>query len=860
VNDGPTANADSGTTNEDNAITVDVLTNDTDVDASDTLSVDSLDTTGTAGLVTLANGVVTYDPNGGFEYLAAGETATDTFGYTISDGHGGTDSALVTVTIIGASDAPIAVDDTITADEDTLATTCVLRNDVDSDQGSELTVIGVDDSATMGLVYWSSDGGVVFDPNRQFEYLAVGESATDSFTYTISDGQGGTDTATVTITITGVNDAPEAVDDRDAGFETDEDTLFITGNVLANDSDPDASDTITLSGLDTSQTLGVVSDNGDGSFTYDPDGQFEYLAVGETATDTFTYTISDGMGELASATVTLTVTGVNDGPSASIDSPTSGLEGTPIPLVGNATDRDASDVFQYQWDVTKDGSPFASGTGSAFEFTPDDNGAYLAVLGVDDGNGGSATATHSVSVDNVAPTASLTGPTAGVRGERLTFHASFSDPGTADTHDMAWTIFDSSGNQIAAATGTTWAGVFVEADTYAVNFTVTDDDGAADTRQQSAVIERWMLRVCPTDSTQHVLLVGGTDGRDHITVDLKGGALDVTLDEKDTGVKETFEIDAPVCRIVIYGQAGDDKLTLSNKVTTDGELYGGAGDDRIFGGKGDDFISGGAGDDILFGDDGDDILEGGAGDDNIDGGPGDDMIVDFEGDTTAPLYAAFSRWTNVEDPWDATADGVVSPLDVLVIVNYINMYGPLSATGTPADPQQDGFCLDVNGDYQVSPLDVLWIINYLNISPTNEGEGEGGLAEPSAAQAGVGQEIASLSIATEPSALTSPSSPVDPLPAGVRLIDAPWPTSNRTETNSVDRFWSGVTGEIQDTAAVPQPSVPNRPDASRGRLFEETADIDEGNDTDILADDLESAMDDIASDITQIWTARKGSR
>jgi len=73
-------------------------------DASDTLSVSAIDTAGTVGTVTLVGGVVSYDPNGQFERLAVGETVDDTFGYTVSDGNGGTDSATVTVTVIGTND------------------------------------------------------------------------------------------------------------------------------------------------------------------------------------------------------------------------------------------------------------------------------------------------------------------------------------------------------------------------------------------------------------------------------------------------------------------------------------------------------------------------------------------------------------------------------------------------------------------------------------------------------------------------------------------------------------------------------------------------------------------------------------
>ncbi|NIL98262.1 MAG: hypothetical protein GTO53_10450, partial [Planctomycetales bacterium] len=84
-----------------------------------------------------------------------------------------------------------------------------------------------------------------------------------------------------------------------------------TANALANDTDPDTTDVLSVTAINTVGTIGLVSDNGDGTFTYDPNGQFDYLAVGESATDTFSYTVSDGNGGSDTATVTITITGVN---------------------------------------------------------------------------------------------------------------------------------------------------------------------------------------------------------------------------------------------------------------------------------------------------------------------------------------------------------------------------------------------------------------------------------------------------------------------------------------------------------------------------------------------------------------------
>ncbi|WP_370334485.1 Ig-like domain-containing protein [Parvularcula marina] len=125
-----------------------------------------------------------------------------------------------------------------------------------------------------------------------------------------SQSSGVTDDATVTVTIAGINDAPIAVDDERT---TSTGATLSTIAVLENDSDVEG-DTLNVTDLDTSGTLGVVTDNGDGTFAYDPNGQFEALGVGQTATDSFTYTISDGNGGTATASVIITITGEDDAP------------------------------------------------------------------------------------------------------------------------------------------------------------------------------------------------------------------------------------------------------------------------------------------------------------------------------------------------------------------------------------------------------------------------------------------------------------------------------------------------------------------------------------------------------------------
>ena len=213
---------------------------------------------------------------------------------------------------------PVAEDDAAITDENSqliVAAPGVLSNDSDLDVGDTLTVTAVDTSGTVGAVTaWDADGSFTYDPDGQFEYLQAGGSTTDSFTYTVSDGNGGTDTATVTITINGVNDPPVAVNDT---ATTPEDTP-ITIDVLNNDFDVDG-DTLTVDSV-TQGTNSSVTNNGN-NVTYTPDPGF-------SGTDSFTYTISDGNGGTDTATVSVNVTvietpasiniQIDTGPTASI--------------------------------------------------------------------------------------------------------------------------------------------------------------------------------------------------------------------------------------------------------------------------------------------------------------------------------------------------------------------------------------------------------------------------------------------------------------------------------------------------------------------------------------------------------------
>ncbi|HGY9594266.1 TPA: Ig-like domain-containing protein, partial [Vibrio campbellii] len=189
INDAPVANDDSAATDEDTPVTIDVLTNDTDVDG-DTLTIVNASVPADQGAVEIVDGKLVFTPAENFN----GEA---TISYTVSDGEL-EDSAEVSVTVNPVNDAPVANDDSAVTDEDTPVTIDVLPNDTDVD-GDTLTIVNASVPADQGTVE-IVDGKLVFTPANNFN----GEA---SISYTVSDGAL-EDSAEVSITVNPINDVP----------------------------------------------------------------------------------------------------------------------------------------------------------------------------------------------------------------------------------------------------------------------------------------------------------------------------------------------------------------------------------------------------------------------------------------------------------------------------------------------------------------------------------------------------------------------------------------------------------------------------------------------------------------------------
>ncbi len=407
VQDAPVALADSFTTSEDVAVDIAVLGNDRDADG-DPLTITQIDgqTISVGGSVSVTGGTVTLNANGTLTFTPTADfNGAPSFTYTISDGQGGAATAAVNGTVNPVNDPPIAADDAFTTNEDTAAVFDVRTNDTDID-GGPLSVTQVDGQnisaggsvvVAGGMVSLGADGRLTFTPTANF-------NGAPSFTYTISDGQGGTANATVMGIVTPVNDPPVAADDS---FTTNEDTPVII-DVRANDSDVDGN-AVTVTqinganiaiGGSVAVTGGSVMLNTDGTLTFAPDANFN-------GTPSFTYTISDGLGGTATATVNGTVSPVNDAPVSSNASVTTPEDGT---LNGNlppATDLDGDTVTYAAGTTTPGHGSVTINPDGTYSYVPDPNfnGTDTFSFVVSDGNGGTNeyTVTVDVTAENDAP-------------------------------------------------------------------------------------------------------------------------------------------------------------------------------------------------------------------------------------------------------------------------------------------------------------------------------------------------------------------------------------------------------------------------------------------------------------------------
>ncbi|MEE1895302.1 tandem-95 repeat protein [Pseudomonas otitidis] len=375
VNDAPNAPNSTASVDEDGTLTSRIPATDAE---GDTLTY-TLKTGTTNGTLVLNpnTGEYTYKPNGDYN-------GPDSFVVTVSDGKGGVTDTVVNITVKPTNDAPTASPSSISTDEDTPVDGRVTGRDIDGDTLTYSIANG--NGPQHGTVVMNADGTYTYQPAKDF-------NGSDAFTVTISDGNGGTTTSVVSVTVKPVNDAPVA---PNSTASVDEDGT-LTSRIPATDVDGDR------------LTYTVKTGTANGTLTLDPNtGEYTYKPNGDyNGPDRFVVTVSDGKGGVVDTVVDITVKPVNDAPTAVNDTATT-QEDTAVTIDVLANDRDVDGDS-----LTLTGASAQHGSVSIVDgklvYTPTGNysGADTITYTVTDGKGGNSTATVQVGIQAVADAPNL---------------------------------------------------------------------------------------------------------------------------------------------------------------------------------------------------------------------------------------------------------------------------------------------------------------------------------------------------------------------------------------------------------------------------------------------------------------------
>lgn len=384
-----------------------------------------------------------------------------------------------------------------------------------------------------------------------------------------------------------------------------------------------------------------------------PGGLSASITTTVAAGDYYLVVTSHGTyGDLGQYTISGSIAAANSPPVADAGGPYVLDEGDSLVLDASGSfDPDAGAVLTYSWDVNGDGV-FGDATGETPTLTWPD----LIALGLGDGD---VTVNTSVRVDdgqggitdsppvtttlfNAVPSAGLSGPSTGVRGQPLSFmllagDASPDDQADNFTFEIDWdndTVVDET---ILGPSGTLVTHVFADSGSYDVYLTATDKDGGASSTIWN-VVDVALYELVPDAAMPELtnLVVGGTISDDTYRIVDDGNGLVLQMIE---GGQTAFEVDLDGVssdgvdgKIIVFGYDGDDLFDGAAGDNTPIEFHGGDGNDTAIGGAGDDSLFGNGGDDVLVGQNGGDQIDGGSGNDVAIGGSGADTLIGGSGE------------------------------------------------------------------------------------------------------------------------------------------------------------------------------------------------------------------------------------
>jgi VCBS repeat-containing protein len=285
-------------------------------DTSGLASTDQFPVFGTATLasgatiVMNADGTIGYSGNAAsLQSLAQGESFTDSFNYTVRMANGALSTARVSVETAGVNDAPVAVADQNSGNEDTIIAGTVAGNDSDVDHGAILSY-SLDAAAAAGLTF-NADGGYSLDAGDDaYQHLAQGATTDVVANYTVTDEHGATGTSSLTIQVTGVND-PASISGGATGAVAEDGTQAAGGTLAVSDVDDGEAGFQPVSADDLAGDYGDFTFDG-GAWTYtlrNGDANVQALNTGDTVSDTLLVTSLDGT---ASETINVSIAGVDE--------------------------------------------------------------------------------------------------------------------------------------------------------------------------------------------------------------------------------------------------------------------------------------------------------------------------------------------------------------------------------------------------------------------------------------------------------------------------------------------------------------------------------------------------------------------
>ena len=362
ANDTPVAQAAEASGNEDSVIGGQLVATDRDTGSTLTFTTNG---NPPAGFTLKPDGSWTFDgKDPAYQHLAEGETLVVQVPYTVTDEHGATSTATLTVTLTGTNDAPVALPGAATTQENT-----VLNGQVPAATDVDGTVVGyqlaTDVAQGKGTLTFNADGSYTFNPGTAFDHLAAGQTENVTFTYQAKDNNGAlSDPQTITLTVTGTNDAAEIGGQGSGSADETNAPVTLEGKLTISDVDGPASFQVQNG---TAGTYGKFSVAADGAWSYVANAAYDELKVGEHLSETFTVLAADG----TSTSVTVTINGTNDAPVAFADTQTTEENTAFTGQVPTATDVDGTVAgYQLTTDVGLHNGTLTFNADGSYSFNP----------------------------------------------------------------------------------------------------------------------------------------------------------------------------------------------------------------------------------------------------------------------------------------------------------------------------------------------------------------------------------------------------------------------------------------------------------------------------------------------------------